>query len=292
MRVYRNVFSLLFLSLSQLSYADLPLTVEDLITEQGKLRMDVAVSYVNDHQKGIADSTSILIQTGPGSFVYLPIVSGEHYSISDALVGTLGLRYGITPKTEIYTLGSYLWENRRSINPESRESEQSHQMTDVWVGVSHQFKDDLKTPALLGFAELAAYEKNTGMSSSLKSALVGLTTYKAIDPIVFSLTAAYRWNRKRNSPYGTYRPGGYILLNPSVAFAVNERVSLDTGVQWLSRQADQYSDGLDGIRHTSTSFLFGVSYSPSKENMFNVRFKLNASDRNGSDLRFQWLHSF
>jgi len=59
------------------------------------------------------------------------------------------------------------------------------------MGVNHQFKKDDATPALLGFAEAAALEEHQGTPNSFKSWMVGFTTYRAIDPVVFSFTTGY-----------------------------------------------------------------------------------------------------
>jgi len=65
---------------------------------------------------------------------------------------------------------------------------------DAWAGVNIQLKKDDDTPAVLAFAEVALQEKHRVSSASFKSAVLGATTYKAIDPVVFSLTGAYRFN--------------------------------------------------------------------------------------------------
>lgn len=46
--------------------------------------------------------------------------------------------------------------------------------------------------------------------------------------MVFSLTTAYRFNQSRKDGEA-YKPGNLFLLNPSIAFAVNDRVTLTTG---------------------------------------------------------------
>ncbi len=163
---------------------------------------------------------------------------------------------------------------------------------DVWAGVNYQFKGDDDTPAVLGFAEIALREKHRESSASSKSALLGLTTYKAIDPLVFSLTTAYRFNRIRKDGSADYKPGNLLFINPSVGFAVNDRVTLTTGLQWTNRQADQVNGKNQGFRRTSTDLLLGVGYGIAKGNTVNTTFKANASSRNGADLRVHWLRTF
>jgi hypothetical protein len=163
---------------------------------------------------------------------------------------------------------------------------------DAWVGVNYQFKKDEKTPALLGFAELALREKHLQSSASFKSALLGLTTYKSIDPVVLSLTGAYRSNQSRQDGNQSYVPGNLLLLNPGIAFAVNDRVTLTTGVQWTRRQADRFDGQPSGIDRTATDLLLGMGYGFAKGNTLNTTFRLNASGRSGAEMRTNWLYTF
>ncbi len=91
---------------------------------------------------------------------------------------------------------------------------------------------------------------------------------------------------------GGFDGGNLLLLNPSVGFAVNDRVTLTTGVQWTHRQADRF-DGQDrGMNRTATDLLLGVGYGFAKSNTLNTTLKLNASGRGGSELRAGWLYTF
>ena len=274
------------------AHADLPLTVEDLITDKGKVKLDVSLAYANSDRQGVSTAEPITVQTGATSFVTLPTLIGESRGNSDSLVGTLGLRYGLTGKAEIFARTSYLHSSSRSSDVSGISSHSESRFADAWAGINYQFKKDDDTPALLGFAEIALREKHEKSSSSFKSALVGLTTYKAIDPVVFSLTTAYRVNLSRKDGEADYKPGNLFLLNPSIAFAVNDRVTLTTGMQWTNRQADKWDGKAQGFRRTSSDLLLGVGYGITKGSTINLTFKSNVSGSNGADLRLSWLHTF
>jgi len=274
------------------AHADLPLTVEDLITEQGRFKLDISLTYANAEQQGISTDQPIVVQTGPTSFVSIPTVIGERSGNTDSLVATVGLRYGLTEKAEIYTRASYLHTRQRSSDTTGEYQFSESRFADAWAGINYQFKQDDETPAVLGFAEMALREKHRVDSASFKSALLGLTTYKAIDPVVFSLTSAYRIHRSRKDDAMDYRPGNLLLLNPSVGFAVNERVTLTTGMQWTSRHADMRDGGKQGQRHTRTDVLLGVSYGFTAKSTMNINLKANVSGRDGADLRVSWLRQF
>lgn len=274
------------------AHADLPLTVEDLITDKGKVKLDVSLAYANSDRQGVSTGEPITVQTGATSFVTLPTLIGENHDNNDSLVGTLGLRYGLTGKAEIFARTSYLHSSSRASDVSDTSSHSENRFADAWAGINYQFKKDDDTPALLGFTEIALREKHEKSSSSFKSALVGLTTYKAIDPVVFSLTTAYRFNQSRKDGEADYKPGNLLLLSPSIAFAVNDRVTLTTGMQWTNRQADRWAGQTQSFRRTSSDLLMGVGYGISKGSTANITFKSNVSGSNGADLRLNWLHTF
>ena len=258
--VCRYFAVLLLVAMPPMAQADLPLTVEDLITDKGKVKLDVSLAYANSDRRGISTAEPITVQTGPTSFVTLPTVIGESQGNSDSLVGTLGVRYGLTAKAELYTRASYLYTSRRTSDVSGIRSDSDSRFADAWAGVNYQFKHDDDTPAVLGFAEVALREKHTQSSASFKSWMLGATTYTAIDPVVFSLTAAYRINQSRKDGAVDYQPGNLLLFNPSIAFAVNDRVTLSTSAQWTNRQADRLNGTAQDFRRTGTDLLLGVGY--------------------------------
>lgn len=271
--------------------ADLPLTVEELITEQGELRLDASLTYANSDRKNLITDEPIVIQTGEASFVTLPTQFGEFRGNTDVLVGTAGLRYGITREAEAYTRASYLHRSMRSSDISGLDDSSEDRFVDAWLGLNYQFSQDNESPALLGFVEGAVYEKHQESSSSAKSWILGLTTYRAIDPLVLSLTSSVQWNQEREDGSRSYQPGSYFLLVPSVAFAVNDRVTLTTGFQWMNRKADRFNDESEGFRQTSTDLTLGLGYGVSKGNTLNLSLKANVSGRSGADLRLNWLYA-
>ena len=272
--------------------ADLPLTVEDLITDKGKTKLDLSLAYANSDSQGVSTGEPITVQTGPTSFITLPTVIGERLGNSDTVVGTIGLRYGLTALAEVYVRASWLHNRQRNSSVSGTTSSSESGFADAWAGVNYQFRKDDVGPALLGFAEVELAQKGRESTSHFKSALFGLTTYKAIDPVVLSLTGAYRFNRSRKDGTVDYEPGALLLLNPSLAFAVNDRVTLTGGLQWTSRQADRREEQAQGFRRTGTDLLLGVGYGFAKNNTVVATFKTNASGRNGADLRVNWLRTF
>lgn len=272
---------------------DLPLTVEDLITDKGKIKLDVSFAYANRDRQGVSTTNPVLIQTGASSFVTIPATVGESTGNSDSYVPTLGLRYGLTAKLEVYTRASMLATSQRMEDVNGVSSSSNSHFSGLWAGINYQFKEDGATPALLGFAEMALSERRAEDTVRLKSAVLGFTTYRAIDPIVFSLTSSYRLGRSSRGDSGaTFKPGGMLQINPSVAFSVNERVTLSTGVQWLRRSADVVNGQRRGYSRTETDLVLGVGYGFARGNTLNTSFRMKASGQGGAELRMGWLYTF
>lgn len=273
-------------------FAELPLAVENLISAQGQVRADVSITYANVESQSLLAGDPITVQTGPASFVTIPTRVGERLTNTDTTVLTMGLRYGLSQRVEVYTRASAMATSQRSSFQGSSSSYNQAGLIDAWAGLNLQIKPDDTTPALLAFAEVALNEKHQRSTSAFRSALVGLTTYKAIDPVVLSLTAAYRINQVRDDGGIALKPGNLMLLNPGVAFAVNDRITLSTGFQWTLRQADRRSGVPQGHDRTAVDTLMGVGYGLGKGNSLNTTVKFNASGRSGAELRANWLHTF
>ena len=98
----KNIFIAFFSFISFCAHADLPLNIEDIMTDKGKIKLDASVTYINSESSRSELAAPIYIQTGSASFIPVPTEIQENGSNSDMLVGTLGLRYGLTGNTEIY----------------------------------------------------------------------------------------------------------------------------------------------------------------------------------------------
>ena len=291
MNELRNFYvTSILLLVSPAAVAELPLTIEDLIAEEGRTQLDMSVTYVNNQSQRLSAGEAIIVPTGDASFVLLPTRFGEFESNTDAFVGTLGLRRGLARDTEIYARASYLYRNERysDFNGSYRDTE--NRFLSSWVGLNHQFSRDGRTPALLGFIEGAAYEKYEQGSDSGKSWALGLTTYRAIDPVVLSVTGSFQWNLDRDDGDADYDPGNLFFLTPSVAFAVNDRVTLTSGLKWTFLEAGERVGESQGFDRTSTDLTLGLGYGVAKGNTLNVSFSANVSGQSGASLRFNWLY--
>ena len=192
-------------SLGSAAHADLPLSVESLLTDKGKLKLNLSLAYGNRAMPGLFNN--------------------------DAVVGTASLRYGLTGKTEIYARSSGQYSSVRTSGGSTADT----RFLNTWAGASYQYKKDTETPALIGFAEGALLEQGIDSTYALKSWGAGLTTYKSIDPVVFVLSGYYGLNLPRKDGGVTNDPGNTFALSPSVAFAVNDSVTFSAGVNWSNK---------------------------------------------------------
>ncbi|WP_127262008.1 meta-pathway of phenol degradation family protein [Neisseria meningitidis] len=273
------------------AYADLPLTIEDIITDKGKWKLETSLTYLNSENSRATLAAPVYIQTGATSFIPIPTEIQENGSNTDMLAGTLGLRYGLTGNTDIYGSGSYLWHEERKLDGNGKT--RNKRMSDISAGISHTFLKDDKNPALIGFLESTVYEKSRNKASSGKSWLIGATTYKAIDPVVLSLTAAYRINGSKTLSSNTkYKAGNYWMLNPNISFAANDRISLTGGIQWLGRQPDRIDGKKESARNTSTYAHFGAGFGFTKTTALNASARFNVSGQSSSELKFGVQHTF
>lgn len=273
------------------AYADLPLTIEDIITDKGKWKLETSLTYLNSENSRAALAAPVYIQTGATSFIPIPTEIQENGSNTDMLAGTLGLRYGLTGNTDIYGSGSYLWHEERKLDGNGKT--RNKRMSDISAGISHTFLKDDKNPALIGFLESTVYEKSRNKASSGKSWLIGATTYKAIDPVVLSLTAAYRINGSKTLSSNTkYKAGNYWMLNPNISFAANDRISLTGGIQWLGKQPDRLDGKKESARNTSTYAHFSAGFGFTKTTALNASARFNVSGQSSSELKFGVQHTF
>ncbi|EPI7454002.1 meta-pathway of phenol degradation family protein, partial [Neisseria gonorrhoeae] len=72
---------------------DLPLNIEDIMTDKGKWKLETSLTYLNSENSRSELAAPVYIQTGSASFIPVPTEIQENGSNTDMLAGTLGLRY-------------------------------------------------------------------------------------------------------------------------------------------------------------------------------------------------------
>lgn len=282
----------LFIALPSLCWADLPLTVEDLLTEKDKFRLEFGLSYANADRNNI-DTRFELVQTGTDSFVLLPVDINEQRQNSDILALTLGVRYGITVNTEIYTRLTATADSVRMRRDTTTDSRSSQQWNEFVLGINHQFSQDNETPPLLGFAEISAVENTASGGSDFvygKTGQIGFTTYRSIDPVVLSLTTGYRYAADRDVNNQKINPGDLLFINPNLGFAINNEVTVTGGVQFKFRDRDKVDGSGVGIRTSQTDLELGLGYAASENLTLYFDIRADISGDSGSQAGFNLLY--
>lgn len=64
--------ALLILFAAPYAAADLPLSLEELFTDKGKLRLETSISYTNSESRQTQPANPIYIQTGANSYIAVP----------------------------------------------------------------------------------------------------------------------------------------------------------------------------------------------------------------------------
>lgn len=282
----------LLLLFSSFAIADLPLSLDEIYTDKGKLKFESNVVYSNNERKENSYSEPIFIQTGVNSFVAIPTKFGQTRINTDIIIGSVGFRYGLTGKTDIYTNLSYLWQENRSFDGINETKQTEYYLYNTIFGISQTLLQDGENPALIGFIESSIYEKIFNKSFYAKSWLIGFSMYKAIDPIVLALTTAYRFNGNYNTTYGKYEPGNYLLLNPSVLFATNDRITLNGGLQWINRQAERLNDKKISTHNTATYAKFGIGLGINDDITCSLSTRFKISGESSSEINFGIAYNF
>ncbi|MBI4755546.1 MAG: hypothetical protein HY778_09070 [Betaproteobacteria bacterium] len=269
--------------------ADLPLTVEELLTAENRWRAEFAAVYANTERQGVSTGEPILVQTGDTQYVSIPTRIGASRINTDTWVLTPGLRYGLSADTEIYGHASWLAQRTRSEDPAGAAGSGSDRFADAWVGVNHRLVRESASPGVIAFADLALAERGSERTSHGKSASFGATVYRVNDPLVLSLTAAWRLNRARQDGAPRRDPGDSVMLNPEASFAANNDLTLSAGLLWQRVGAEAIDGVKQGLAHTRTSLTLGLAWAVSERSTLHFSGRSNASGGDGAELGLTWV---
>jgi len=264
-------------------WSDLPLTIEDLITNKGRARLNLSGIYSSSDRMGLVTVGSIPIATQKIN--------------RDLFISTVALRYGFTEKIEVHGRGSFLYSSVRSGDTVGGKTKtavtNSARFGDSWLGINYRLKEDDATPGIIVSTEAALWERFGTNVVFLKSFTAGMTAYKAIDPVVFSCDMGYRFGLRRNTGDQDVRPGSLLWISPSVAFSANDRVTLATGFRWTGRGADHhYGKEQSSFYRTRTDLQLGMGYAFANDTILNVRLTSTLSGGGSAEIGASFLYTF
>ena len=244
------------------------LRLEELITDQGDVELDFSFALSARSEDGVASAFET-ISIGGGQFISVPTTLDPRQVETDTALVAGALRYGLTEKLELSGFASFAGSDVRAVQAGQQvSSDGSFALNDVGIGLSYQFSEDDETAALIGFARLTLAEATDPDGDDYaygRTLNVGLTTYRVIDPVVLTLTGGYRLAAERDVGGQDIDPGDVLYLNPGVAFAVNDQITLTGGVNFQRIFADEIDGAQFGTDRTRAEMEFGVGYGVSRD---------------------------
>lgn len=163
--------------------ADLPLTVENLITEKGKFSLDASLVYGNSKNNFPALGQYIPIKINDNSLINIPSVVTTEKMQSDFLALFVQGKYGIYKDINIRLALNGIYNSSHSLNVSENRSNSNIKLNDVVIGVDYQLLQDAKYPALMLFLESPILTHNR-INNYFSNFTLGMTTYRSYDPIL------------------------------------------------------------------------------------------------------------
>ena len=254
--------------------ADLPLSVDDLFTAHHRYRLETGLDYSNRE--------------------YSEPVAGYAQS-TDVAVASLGLRYGLTARTELFTRVYGYYSQARTQNDQGLQVDANTDWNRVVAGANIQFSADNKTPALLGFAAFDLIENPADSALQLRygsSANLGFTTYRSIDPLLLSAVFRFDYRSDYQQQGLNVEPGHSVVISPQTAFAINHLVTLTGGLEWEWRQGVAVQGSQLTLDRTRTSVLLGLGYNWSEDVTVSFNSEFAVTDSAGASMSVNVVYSF
>lgn len=121
--------------------------VDEILTEQNKLKLDMSISYSNINKK-TGMTAPISYETANGDYVNVPTYIGSTKSNQDYINYGFNLKYGINKKLEIFTnLNLFTSDTHISDSEFSSKSEKG--FNNLNLGLTYQVKKEDDKPSLL-----------------------------------------------------------------------------------------------------------------------------------------------
>lgn len=290
----KRLIGLCTLCFFQLSHADLPLTVENLISDKGRFTTELGMIYGNSKINNTKLGGYVPVQVSESSFINIPTNINNEQLQNEYLVTTLGLKYGLMKDLDISLRTNFLYTSNRPLNINSNQESQKYtDVSDVTIGLNYQLLQDSKYPALVAFLETSILEKNKKESSNFSSWSTGVTTYRSYDPIVLSLTTGYKHNLKRNiNTEGEYKPADLFFFNPQIAFSANDRISLIAGLTFKALNEQKINSIVVEKKRNNIDYNFGVGLGLDNKSNLNIQTTIHQDFNNSHDIRLNYSRKF
>lgn len=275
--------------------ADLPITVDGVIIKNDENRLDISTSIDIRNNRDVTSGYQF-IKDGDGEYVMVATDIGAAYDNAVYTTMNIGLRHGISPKTEIF--GSL---TGMSVNQESLDSTGDYQTSNsaglrqLSIGINHSLNEpDTDMPLIASasarLAENASLEDDDW--SHLKTVDVGLSTYKMLDPVLLSAKVGYQHAAERNIGEEKQNPGDLLYLSPSLNFLANDQVTLFTSADITHKQRDQIEGEKTGASDTQANLSGGINYRMDKKHQLSLDVSQNITGEDNAAVTLGFSRKF
>ncbi len=270
--------------------------VDEILTEQNKLKLDISLSYSNINKKREI-TAPINYEISNGNFINIPTYLGSSKINQDYINYGLNLKYGISKKLEVFTnLNLFTSDTHISDSEFSSKSEKG--FNNLNMGVTYQVKNEDEKPSFLiggsvDLIERVTFSKNHKKDLNFKSYSLFATSYYTVDPIVFLLKANYRLNLKKSYKDETIDSGDIFIISPNIYFAVNPYTSLNWGIRYQFKDKDRVNSEIVSNSGSSVSYLFGVNYEINSKYNFDFDYeKRDTEDYSSNNISLTLSYKF
>ena len=271
----------------QIAYADLPLTVENLISDKGKVTIEAGLTYGNNKISNAKTVGYIPVQISDTSFVNVPTVIRNEQVQNEYIIANIGAKYGVIQNLDVSLRTNFLYSSNRFLDVDATEkSKTDSDIADISVGANYQFLQDAKYPALVGFIETTVFEKSENKNSNFSNWTVGFTSYRSYDPMVLSLTAGYKYSLEREfDDINDYKPADLLFINPQFAFSANDRISLIAGLNFKYLSDQKFNNQIVSKKRNNLDYSFGLGYGVNDQSNLNLITTIRQDFDNSSEVR-------
>lgn len=261
------------------SFAQLPLSIEELLVEDSVLKLSTQANGFRAYQPVLG-----LVDGAPGESARAAVT----WRALEGSNSALALRYGLSRRVELNALverSRLRWDAPGG----GRIAQQRERLSlgGSWLAV----REGARRPALLLDATVDLYQRGSAQVRARDGLLpgaygLGVTAYHALDPVVLSLSARYQQRSAAADPAGI--AGSSWLLAPQVNFSVNPQVTLIGGVSLREEQSSLATVA----RGFASALRLGVGYAPDRRHTLFMQADLGITGGDTTGLSFEWLYQF
>ncbi|AFK56079.1 transporter [Tistrella mobilis] len=261
--------------------------IEDFLPGTG----DVTVSIGADFSYLNQDSNTFAFGLAPqGNVITLVPFSvpsnRQTYSFSAAAAVTYGITErlslgarirGTAEFTEIQTGGHYT------------KRDDKYEISDISLTGNYKITPITESPYYYIFGEYRFLEMEDDVSIGHSYAF-GAGIGWLEDPILISLGLAFSSVDVRDPESSLNFSGRYMMAFPAIAFSVNEKINLTSGVS-LGYMLDDMPHGAGGSSFSS-AMAFGLSYRMSRQTALNLNTRFGLADNESVGMHGTWIYRF